>query len=174
MSDVGRAYAIAARSRRYALLAGRPDLLYPDQAVRADRLVESGKSPFDVALLAGVDEADRLCASAVALLNRDAPQAKPILDLLAVLPAEYLLGVYFALPVERRGQCEADANWAYHLRRVPEGVGEATNALLALADDDTLDTADQILEAQEAVRFRQFSDDLMRGFLADAAQVDGD
>lgn len=173
MSDLGQAYAIAARSRRYALLAERPDLLYPDPAARTERLIASGKAAFDVALLAGVDEADRLCAGAVAMLNREAPQAKPILDLLAVLPAEYLLGVYFALPMERRRQCESDPVWAYHLRRVPDGVGEAANALLGLAEDDTLAAADEILEGHEAIAFRRFSDDLLSAFLTDAA-TDGD
>jgi hypothetical protein len=164
MSDAEREYAyrIAAQARRYALLGERPELLYPDRAVRAERLMESGKAQLDVVLLAEMDEADRLCANAVAVLNRDAPQAKPILDLLGVLPADYLLGVYFALPQERRGQCESDPVWAYHLRRVPEGVGEAANALLALTLGDPEDVADQILEPYEAAEFRRFSEGLLR------------
>ncbi len=161
MSD-GRAFAIAAQARRYALLSERPELLYPDPAVRAQRLVESSKAPLDVVLLATVTDTDRLCAAAVAMLSRDAPQSKPILDLLGVLPADNLLGVYFALPQERRRQCEADAVWAYHLRRVPDGISEAANALLALTLDDPQDTADQILEPAEAADFRRFSEGLLR------------
>ncbi len=175
MSDAEHesAFLIAAQARKYALLSERPELLYPDPAVREERLMESGKAPLDIALLAGADEADRLCAAAVAMLNRDAPQAKPVLDLLGVLPAEYLLGVYFALPKERRGQCESDAVWAYHLRRVPEGVSEAANALLDLTLDRPEDLADQILEPHEAAEFRRFSEGLLRDVLADAA-TDGD
>lgn len=162
MSERQSAYRIAALARRYALLAERPELLYPDPAVRAERLMESSKGQLDVVLLASVSETDRLCANAVAMLNRDAPQSKPILDLLGVLPVDYLLGVYFALPQERRGQCESDPVWAYHLRRVPEGVTEAANALLALTVDDPEDVADQILEPHEAAEFRQFSEGLLR------------
>jgi hypothetical protein len=157
-----RAFAIAAQARRYALLAQRPELLYPDPAVRAERLMEGGKAPLDVVLLATVSDADRLCAAAVAMLSREAPQAKPILDLLGVLPADHLLGVYFALPVEKRRQCETDAVWAYHLRRVPDGVGEAANALLDLTLDDPQDAAEQILEPDEAAEFRRFSEGLLR------------
>jgi hypothetical protein len=160
--SAGQAFAIAAQARRYALLSERPELLYPDPAVRAQRLVESNRASLDVVLLATVTDADRLCAAAVGMLNRDAPQAKPILDLLGVLPAECLLGVYFALPEDRRRQCESDAVWAYHLRRVPDGVGEAAQALLDLTLDDPLTPADQILEAHEAAEFRRFSEGLLR------------
>lgn len=158
----GRAFAIAERARRYALLSERPELLYPDPAVRAERLMQDSRAPLDVVLLASVTDTDRLCAAAVAMLSRDAAQAKPILDLLAVLPAEDLLGVYFALPEDRRRQCESDPVWAYHLRRVPEGVGDAANALLALTLDDPQDAADQILEPEEAAEFRRFSEGLLR------------
>lgn len=161
MSDLN-VNVIAGYARRFALLAHRPELLYPDPAVRAERLMEGGKAPLDVVLLATVSDAERLCAAAVAMLKRDAPQAKPILDLLAVLPAECLLGVYFALPEDRRRQCESDPVWAYHLRRVPDGVGEAANALLDLTLDDPQDAADQILEPDEAAEFRRFSDGLLR------------
>lgn len=160
--SAGQAFTIAAQARRYALLSERPELLYSGPAVRAERLMESNRTPLDVVLLGIVSDADRLCAAAVAMLNREAPQAKPILDLLAVLPAEYLLGVYFALPVERRRQCESDAVWAYHLRRVPDGVGEAAQALLALTLDGPEDEADGILEPDEATEFRLFSEGLLR------------
>ncbi len=165
MSDAERkrAFWIAVQARRYALLAERPDLLYPEPGLRAERVVQDeARSPLDVMLLAGVDEAGRLCASAVAALSRDAPQAKPILDLLAVLPADYLLGIYFALPEERRGKCEADPVWAYHLRRIPEGVTEAALTLRSTALDNPADVGDQVLDPQEAADFRQFSEELMR------------
>lgn len=158
----GQAFTIAAQARRYALLSERPELLYPDPAVRAARLLEGNRAPLDVVLLATVSDADRLCAAAVAMLSREVPQARPILDLLAVLPAESLLGVYFALPKERRRQCESDPVWAYHLRRVPDGVSEAADTLLALTQDEPVDMAHQVLEPDEAAEFRRFSEGLLR------------
>jgi hypothetical protein len=166
MSDRESAYRIAMQARRYALLAERPELLYPDPAVRAERvLADDAKTPLDVLLIGGADEADRVCAAAVAALQQDAPQAKPILDLLGVLPAEYLLGVYFALPEERRGQCEADAVWAYHLRRIPDGVRDAQGVLRELAEADLADVPELVLEGREAAAFRHFTDGLLRGHL---------
>lgn len=143
------------------MLADRPALLYPDSEQRAERaLADDTKSPLDVMLIAGADEADRICAAAVAALKEDT--LFPVVSLLSVLPAERLLGVYFALPVERRGQCESDPVWAYHLRRVPDGIGDAEVCLRELAEVDPDDLPGCILESEEAAAFRKFSDGVLR------------
>ncbi|HYH52624.1 MAG TPA: hypothetical protein VD761_00690 [Solirubrobacterales bacterium] len=158
-----RAFNVAALARRFALMAERPALLYPEPGQRAERvLADDTKSPLDVMLIGGADEADRICAAAVAALKQDAPGAKPVLSLLSVLPADYLLGIYFALPAERRGQCETDPVWAYHLRRVPEGVADAQGCLRELAEADPAELPEQILEGDEAAAFRQFTDGVLR------------
>lgn len=166
MSDAERerAFLIAAQARRFALLAERPELLYPDEALRAERLVhDDTRSHMDVVLLAGMGELDRLCAAAVSMLNRDAPHSKPILDLLGVLPADYLLSIYFALPDERRGQCGRDGVWAYHLRRIPDGVEEAMVTLESLATvENAEEVAGLLLKPEEAEGFRRFSEALLR------------
>jgi hypothetical protein len=163
MSDMN-AYVIAGHARRFALLADRPALLYPEPGQRAERVLsDDTKSALDVMLIAGADEADRICAAAVAALKQDTPGTKPVLSLLSVLPAEYLLGVYFALPAERRGQCETDPVWAYHLRRVPEGVADAEGCLRELAEVDPAEQLpEQVLEGDEAAAFRQFTDGVLR------------
>lgn len=172
MSDLN-VYVIAGHARRFALLADRPDLLYPDTEQRADRVLsDDTKTPLDVMLLGGASEADRVCAAAVVALRQDA-QSEPVLSLLSVLPADYLLGVYFALPVERRGQCETDPVWAYHLRRVPDGIEEAMDVLDSLAEADLADVPEAILEGDEAAEFRQFTDSLLReslGMAGDGAR----
>jgi hypothetical protein len=156
-------YWIATQARRYRLLAERPELLYPDAAVRAERLLaEHTKPPLDVILLAGVDDLDRLCAAAVATLSEDGAKAKPILALLGVLPANYLLAIYHALPIERRGQCERDEVWAYHLRRIPDGIGKAAERLADLAAFDEVDAPEQILDSEDAAAFRQFSHEMLK------------
>jgi hypothetical protein len=166
-------YVIAAHARRFALLADRPDLLYPEPGQRAERvLADDTKAPLDVMLIGGADETDRVCAAAVATLKHDAPQTKPVLSLLSVLPAEYLLGIYHALPVERRGQCGMDTVWAYHLRRIPDGIEAAQEALRELAELDLADVPEQLLEADEAAEFRNFTDGLLRESLGMAG--DGD
>lgn len=163
MSDLN-VYVIATRARRFGMLADRPALLYPNAEQRTERvLADDTKSAFDVMLLAGSSEADRVCAAAVATLRGDALGTKPILSLLSVLPADYLLGIYFALPVERRGQCESDPVWAYHLRRVPDGVEEASIALDTLAEDEA---PELILEGDEAIEFRRLTDGLLRDELS--------
>jgi hypothetical protein len=145
------------------LLAERPELLYSDAEVRAERLIsEETRIPVDVILLAGVDELDRLCAAAVAALSREAPQDKPILDLLGVLPADYLLSIYYALPPRLRAQCESDGVWAYHLHREPDGIGEAINCLESLTIEGAAPEAGQPLHADEAADFRRFSEALLR------------
>lgn len=163
--DGGRAFEIAARARRYALLAERPELLYPDAEHRAERVIaDDTRSQLDVLLLAGVDDLDRVCAAAVAKLNHD--KAEPVLDLLGVLPADYLLAIYFALPSDQRGQCCSDQVWAYHLRRIPDGVDEATGTLRQLAElERPEDEADRLLSPEESVAFRGFSEDLTRAAL---------
>jgi hypothetical protein len=156
-----RAFNIAALARRFALLAERPALLYPEPEQRAERvLADDTKSPLDVMLIAGADEADRICAAAVAALKEDT--LFPVVSLLSVLPADYLLGIYFALPAERRGQCETDPVWAYHLRRVPEGVADAQGCLRELAEVDPDELPEQILETGEAAAFRRFTDGMLR------------
>jgi hypothetical protein len=173
------AYVIAGHARRFALLADRPALLYPEPEQRAERvLADDTKSPLDVMLIGRADEADRICAAAVAALKQDTPGTKPVLSLLSVLPAEYLLGIYFALPVERRGQCESDPVWAYHLRRVPDGVADAQGCLRELAEVDSDELPECILESEEAAAFRLFSDGVLRQSLgmplADVAGHHGD
>lgn len=168
-----QALNVAAQARRFGLLADRPALLYPDPGQRVERVIgDETKTPLDVLLLGGADEASRVCAAAVAALRQDAPQTKPILSLLSVLPAEYLLGVYFALPVERRGQCETDPVWAYHLRRVPDGIEEAMFALDNLAEADLADLPEQVLDGDEAAAFRRFSEGLLREQLGVAGNGD--
>lgn len=158
-----RAFNVAAHARRFTLLADRIDLLYPDAAQRTERVLsDDTKTPLDVMLVGGADEADRICAVALAQLRGDTPQAKPVLSLLSVLPAERLLGVYFALPVDRRGQCETDPVWAYHLRRIPDGVADAQADLAELAEANVADVPEQLLEGDEAAEFRQFTDVLLR------------
>lgn len=158
-----RAFSVAALARRFALLAERPTLLYPEPGERAERvLADDTKGPLDVMLIGGAGEVDRVCAAGVAALKQDAPGAKPVLSLLSVLPADYLLGIYFALPAERRGQCETDPVWAYHLRRVPDGVGDAQGCLRELAEGGVVDMPEQVLEGDEAAAFRQFTDGLLR------------
>jgi hypothetical protein len=166
-------YVIAAHARRFGLLAERPALLYPEPGQRVERvLADDTKTPLDVMLVGGAGEADRICAAAVAALKQDAPQAKPILSLLSVLPAEYLLGVYYALPEERRGQCETDPVWAYRLRHAPDGVEEAMFALDNLAEADLMDLPEQVLEGDEAAAFRRFSEGLLREQLGVAGNGD--
>ena len=170
-----RAFNVAAHARRFALLAERPALLYPEPGQRAERvLADDTKTPLDVLLIGGVDETDRVCAAAVAALKQDAPRAKPILSLLSVLPADYLLGVYFALPVERRGLCESDPVWAYHLRRAPDGVAAAQALLRALAEAQLADVPEHVLEADEAADFRHFTDGLLRRALGMDADLTED
>ena len=125
-------------------------------------LEDESRAPLDVLLLAGVSETDRVCAAAMATLRRDAPESEAGPGLLAVLPADYLLAVYFALPEERRGQCESDPVWAYHLRRVPDGVEAAQEGLRELAEVGPVEVPEQILEPGEALDFRQFTDGLLR------------
>lgn len=166
-------YVIAAHARRFGLLAERPALLYPEPSQRIERVMsDETKTPLDVMLLGGASEADRVCAAAVVALRQDAPQSEPVLSLLSVLPADYLLGVYFALPVERRGQCETDPVWAYHLRRVPDGIEEAMDVLDSLAEADLADLPEQILEGDEAAAFRRFSEDQLREQLGVAGNGD--
>jgi hypothetical protein len=163
VSERESAFNVATMARRFGLLAERPALLYPEAGQRAERvLADETKTPLDVMLIGGADETDRVCAAAVATLKQDAPQAKPVLALLSVLPADYLLAVYFALPEERRRQCESDPVWAYHLRRIPDGVAEAQAGLKALAESSLVDVPEQVLEAEEAAAFRHFTDGLLR------------
>lgn len=160
---------IAAHARRFSLLADRPNLLYPDREQRTERILsDDTKGPLDVMLVGGADEADRVCAAGVVALRGDAPQAKPVLSLLSVLPAERLLGVYFALPSDRRGQCTSDPVWAYHLRRAPDGVEAAASALRGLAEADV---PELLLEAEEAADFRHFSNALLRRSLGMSAEL---
>lgn len=165
-----RAFNVAAHARRFALLADRADLLYPDAGQRAERvLADDTKAPLDVLLIGGADETDRICAAAVATLRQDVPTAKPVLSLLSVLPAEYLLGIYHALPEEQRGQCETDPVWAYALRHAPEGVEHMQEALRELAELGVSDLPEQLLDADEAAAFRQFKDTLLRESLGMAS-----
>jgi hypothetical protein len=158
-----RGFNVAAFARRFALLAERPALLYPEPGQRAERvLADDTKGPLDVMLIGGADETDRVCAAAVATLKQDAPGTKPILSLLSVLPADYLLAIYHALPVERRGQCESNAVWAYHLRRIPDGVADAQGRLREFAEGGMVDVPEQVLEGDEAAAFRRFTDGLLR------------
>lgn len=168
-----QAFNIAALARRFALLAERPELLYPEPGQRAERvLADDTKGPLDVMLIGGADETDRVCAAAVATFKQDAPGSKPVLSLLSVLPADYLLAIYFALPAERRGQCETDPVWAYALRHAPEGVGDAQGRLRELAELDLSDLPEQVLEADEAASFRRFSKTLLREQLGVAGNGD--
>lgn len=59
--------------------------------------------------------------------------------------------------------------WAYVLRHAPDGVGHAEEALRELAEPDLSDVPEQLLEADEAAAFRQFTDGLLRESLGMAS-----
>jgi hypothetical protein len=157
------AVEIAAHTRRFTLLADRPDLLYPEPGQRAERvLADDTKAPLDKMLVAGASDSDLVCAAAVAMLRQVVPKPEPILSLLSVLPAERLLGIYYALPEDRREQCEEDDVWAYHLRHAPDGIEFAQEALADIAVVDLADVPEQALGPDEGAAFRRVTQRLMR------------
>lgn len=111
--------AIAMHARLFRLLANRPELRHPDAVHRAESACDDQPPGhlclLDRVLVVRADELDQLCGYAVALLARAAPA--PVLDLLGVLTPERMLGIYFALPAERRDCVRRDGPWAYHVAR---------------------------------------------------------
>lgn len=145
--------AVAMHARLFRLLASRPELRHPDSVRRAESACDDQPPGhlclLDRVLVVRASELDQLCGYAVALLNRSAPAA--VLDLLGVLSPERMLGIYFALPAERRDCVRRDGPWAYHVARADaDAVAEAQawwDDLPALHASNDLSP-----EAQEAMR----------------------
>ena len=134
-----RAYLVALYTRRFALIAARPEFLRDDQQARATHaLAEAppGELPLlDAAQMIGSSELDRLCGYAVALLNSPGNFYRPILDLLGVLDPDRICGIYFALDSTRRGRLLRDPVWAFHVQQVEAQMPGATARLEALIRD---------------------------------------
>lgn len=120
-----RAYVIAGQARRFRLLADRVELLYPDRERRVQHATEATRNTLDALLAGGASEADRICAAAVRMLREPRTRRAELLDLLGTLSPDNLLGIYFALPPDRRAVLESDPVWAYHVQRAPNNIGEA-------------------------------------------------
>ncbi|MDX6699589.1 MAG: hypothetical protein QOE65_2986 [Solirubrobacteraceae bacterium] len=123
-----RADRIALFARRFALLARRPDLDSEDVTHRV--AVATDPSPVPLNLLdavqaAGAGDADRLCTNAVRMLRRGGPGKAAVLDLLGVLEPDRLVGIYYALPEDRRAAVLSDPAWAHHVAHAPDDVAEA-------------------------------------------------
>lgn len=130
-----RAFVIAGQARRFRLLADRVELLYPDRERRIEHATEPTRNTLDALLAGGASEADRVCAAAVRMLRKPGARRAELLDLLGTLSLDNLLGIYFALPPDRRAVLESDPVWAYHVHRAPEGVAEAEFVLDGIASD---------------------------------------
>jgi hypothetical protein len=86
-------------------------------------------------LAGGASEADRICAAAVKMLREPGGRRTELLDLLGTLSPDNLLGVYFALPADRRAVLKEDPVWAYHVHRAPHDIGEAEFVVEGIAAD---------------------------------------
>lgn len=122
---IDRAHVIAGQARRFRLLADRVELLYPDRERRIKHATEPTRNTLDTLLAGGASESDRICAAAVRMLREPKTRRAELLDLLGTLSPDNLLGIYFALPPDRRAVLESDPVWAYHVQRAPEVIAEA-------------------------------------------------
>ncbi len=130
-----RAYRIAFLARRYRLLSERPQYLTSNRAELIERMLDApvAVGDFDRSLILHSSEVDRLCAHAVRLLVHRAPAA--VLDMLGVLDADRIAGMYYALTPRRQAAVRRDPAWGYHLEHAPPETGEAVADLARLAED---------------------------------------
>ena len=126
---------IAYLSRRFVLLADRPELCCTDKAELIERVLDMAVplSELDRTLVLHAGELDRLCAHAVRVLR--VRSVKPLLDVLGVLDPDRIAALYYALPLRRRGAMQRDPVWAWHVDHAPPGTEAAVAAVEALAVD---------------------------------------
>ena len=122
-------------TRRFQLLAERPELMVTDRAALIERMLGMAVplSELDRTLALHAGELDRLCAHAVRVLRERS--AKPLLDVLGVLDPDRIVAMYFALPPKRRVAALRDPAWAYHVGNMPPGVEAAVANIAQLAEE---------------------------------------
>lgn len=92
-------------------------------------------SVLDAVLVSQTGQLDILCAYAVAMLRRPAARNAEVLDLLGMLDPDRIVGIYYALPEDRRHILTRDPVCAYHVQQAP-GDEVAT----AMVELDWIDT----------------------------------
>jgi hypothetical protein len=125
-------------ARWFGLLADRVELLRPDPAERVEVLLRDGgldgAHPFDARFIADAGELDLMCGYAVRVM-RAGGQLGPLLDVLGMLSAARVVGMYYALPDDRRVHVRrADPVWLMRLTSLEDDMAEALATVRALAD----------------------------------------
>lgn len=99
-----RAAEIAVQARRFRVLSEH-DLAEATPSQRIEYAMNAAWPVVDTILVVSADEADLLCAKAVARLREDSwcepdgsGTADAVLELLSAMPVDRLLAVYYALP----------------------------------------------------------------------------
>jgi hypothetical protein len=82
--------------------------------------VESGLALYDVSLVVGASELDRLCAAAVSIIAEGGKVLGPLLDTLSVLEPDRIVAMWLALPEERRHVVLRNYVWARYVREADE------------------------------------------------------
>jgi len=133
MTTAKNNYRIAFLARRYALLSARPEYLTGTPSERRAELLASDLSELDRTIILHTSEFDRVCAHAVTVIRtsrRLPPMA--LLDALSILPADNLIGVYYALPADNREACLRNQVWSYYVSRAPEGIERSLSEIAQL------------------------------------------
>jgi hypothetical protein len=114
------ALSAALLARRFTLLAEQVELMRHDPCERVEVLLRDGgrgTNDLDVGLVRSARELDLVCAYALRRLREPREQAA-VLDVLGIVPTEYLLGILYALPDARRAEVrQLDGVWSYHAQQ---------------------------------------------------------
>ena len=133
-----RLFTITTHARRFELLARRPEFRSPDRLARIDyALSPDAVEPLhllDVALVVGASDVDRMCGYAVAQM-RTRRVAGDVLDVLGMLDADRIVGMYYALPDDKRAAVRrSDGVWSHHVSAVERYMPDAIASVHALVN----------------------------------------
>jgi hypothetical protein len=132
ITTFARSWTIAGNARRFRLLARRLNQTRSERKAQAlDN--ESPLALYDVALVAGASELDKLCAQAVETIAAGGQGIGRVLDLLSVLEGDRIVAMYLALE-ERRHVVLHNPTWARYVHDAD--LAEIAEAAADIGDHD--------------------------------------